>query len=71
MAAQESSTLQPTKIQPIVHLLKSEERVGDVTVDKDLILTYPFASEFDYYGDYYDIVNGQLANVLIRILNCR
>ena len=52
-----------TKYKPVIHLLKSEEIAGAKTVEKDLILTYPFASEYDYYGDYYDTVNNKLTNV--------
>jgi len=52
-----------TKYKPVIHLLKSEELAGAKVVEKDLILTYPFASEYDYYGDYYDTVNDKLTNV--------
>jgi len=52
-----------TKYKPVIHFLKSKEKVGDETLEKNLILTYPFASEFDFYGDYFDEANNKITNV--------
>jgi len=51
-----------SKYKPMLHLLKSMEKFGGVPTEKDLILTYPFASEYDFYGNYYDTVNDDLRN---------
>ena len=51
-----------SKYKPVIHLLKSLENFGEKQVEKDLILTYPFASEYDFYGSYYDTVNSDLKN---------
>jgi len=51
-----------SKYKPVIHLLTSEESLGTSQVAKDLILTYPFASEYDFYGNYYDTINGNLRN---------
>lgn len=51
-----------TKYKPVVHLLKSRERAGEDIIEKELILNYPFGSEFDFYGDHYDYINNKIAN---------
>ena len=51
-----------TKYSPVIHLLESQEKFGRDTIKKDMILSYPFASEYDTYGNYFDEVDNTIKN---------
>ena len=51
-----------SKYLPVLHNIRSHEVLGGVPTDKDLLLTYTFGTNYDFYGNFYDSVNNKLAN---------
>ena len=51
-----------TKYLPILHNIRSREIVGGDPLEKDLLLTYTFGNDYNFYGNYYDSINNKISN---------
>ena len=51
-----------SKYKPVIHNVKSEEVVGGEKIEKDLLLYYTYANDYDFYGNYYDYSGSKIDN---------
>lgn len=51
-----------SKYKPVIHNVKSEEVVGGEKIEKDLLLYYTYANNYDFYGNYYDYSGSKIDN---------
>ena len=51
-----------SKYKPILHNIKSQESIGGESAEKDILLKYTFANNYDFYGNYYDYSGSKLDN---------
>lgn len=53
-----------SKYKPVIHNITSKEIVGGEKINKDMILYYTFANNYDFFGNYYDYNDNKLDNPL-------
>ena len=55
-----------SKHAPILHNIRSQEVIGEELLSKDVLLTYTFGNNYEFYGNYYDSNTSRLANPFSR-----